>query len=159
MIPISDESWRFTASSQKRDILRWFHFSLRCSSFFFTSAVFCSGCSFSNKFYCEARGFFGGERELFKYSEVRDSKKRSEDTALHLSAALSLTDVQTRRRVRAYGSALLSVYPAACSLLIQRVTCVRTVSAPAELAGVMWSLGGFLSHRCGSRTKNVVILI
>lgn len=89
MIPISDESWRFTASSQKRDILRWFHFSLRCSSFFFTSAVFCSGCSFSNKFYCEARGFFGGERELFKYSEVSDSKKRSEDTAPHLSAALS----------------------------------------------------------------------
>lgn len=132
-----------------------------CSApvFFFTSAVFCSGCSFSNKFYCEARGFFGGERELFKYSEVRDSKKRSEDTAPHLSAALSLTDVQTRRRVRAYGSALLSVYPAACSLLIQRVTCVRTVSAPAELAGVMWSLGGFLSHRCGGRTKNVVILI
>lgn len=127
--------------------------------FFLHQQYFVRVAAFQTSFIVKLAIFWGGERELFKYSEVRDSKKRSEDTAPHLSAALSLTDVQTRRRVRAYGSALLSVYPAACSLLIQRVTCVRTVSAPAELAGVMWSLGGFLSHRCGSRTKNVVILI
>lgn len=89
MIPISDESWRFTASSQKGIFCDDSTFLCGAPVFFFTSAVFCSGCSFSNKFYCEARGFFGGERELFKYSEVRDSKKRSEDTAPHLSAALS----------------------------------------------------------------------
>lgn len=124
--------------------------------FFLHQQYFVRVAAFQTSFIVKLAVFLGGNENCsnIQRSEIQKSALR---TRLRTWAQpFPLTDVQTRRRVRAYGSALLSVYPAACSLLIQRVTCVRTVSAPAELAGVMWSLGGFLSHRCGGRTKNVI---
>lgn len=57
--------------------------------FFLHQQYFVRVAAFQTSFIVKLAIFWGGERELFKYSEVRDSKKRSEDTAPHLSAALS----------------------------------------------------------------------